>query len=113
MVVVVLNNHKIAMIKFEQEVMGNAEFGTNLHNPNFAKYAEACGGVGYRVERPEDLLPSLQRAVQQNKPCIVDVIVDADEAPMPGNLQFSQVFGYTKHMVKELFQEGKLDLPPL
>jgi pyruvate oxidase len=113
MVVVVLNNHKIAMIKFEQEVMGNAEFGTNLHNPNFAKYAEACGGVGYRVERPEDLLPSLQRAVQQNKPCIVDVIVDADEAPMPGNLQFSQVFGYAKHMVKELFQEGKLDLPPL
>jgi pyruvate oxidase len=113
MVVVVLNNHKIAMIKFEQEVMGNAEFGTNLHNPDFAKYADACGGVGYRVERPEDLLPSLQKAVMQNKPCIVDVVVDADEAPMPGNLQFSQVFGYTKHMVKELFQEGKLDLPPL
>jgi pyruvate oxidase len=113
MVVVVLNNHKIAMIKFEQEVMGNAEFGTNLHNPDFAKYAEACGGVGYRVERTEELLPSLQKAVQQNKPCIVDVVVDADEAPMPGNLQFSQVVGYTKHMVKELFQEGKLDLPPL
>jgi pyruvate oxidase len=113
MVVVVLNNHKIAMIKFEQEVMGNAEFGTDLHNPDFAKYAEACGGVGYRVERTEELLPSLQKAVQQNKPCIVDVVVDADEAPMPGNLQFSQVVGYTKHMVKELFQEGKLDLPPL
>ncbi|MFL8938606.1 pyruvate oxidase [Rossellomorea oryzaecorticis] len=113
MVVVVMNNHKIAMIKFEQEVMGNAEFGTDLHNPDFSKYADACGGVGYRVERSEDLLPSLQKAVLQNKPCIVDVVIDVEEAPMPGKIQFSQAVGYTKHMVKELFQEGKLDLPPL
>ncbi|TKJ04137.1 pyruvate oxidase, partial [Bacillus cereus] len=49
-VVVVLNNNKIAMIKFEQEVMGNIEFETDLTNPDFAKYAEACGGIGYRVE---------------------------------------------------------------
>ena len=40
-VVVVLNNNKIAMIKFEQEVMGNIEFETDLTNPDFAKYAEA------------------------------------------------------------------------
>lgn len=113
MVVIVLNNHKIAMIKFEQEVMGNIEFGTDLVNPNFAKYAEACGGIGYRVERPEELLPALQQAVIQSKPCIVDVIVDADEAPMPAKIKFSQAVGYSKHMIKELFEEGKLDLPPL
>ena len=51
-VVVVLNNHKIAMIKFEQEVMGNVEFGTDLTNPNFARYAEICGGIGYRWKPP-------------------------------------------------------------
>ncbi|UTE76650.1 pyruvate oxidase [Rossellomorea sp. KS-H15a] len=112
-IVVILNNHKIAMIKFEQEVMGNIEFGTNLQNPDFAKYAEACGGVGYRVERLEDILPSLQKAIQQKKPCIIDVVVDADEAPMPAKIQFSQAAGYTKHMLKQLFEEGKFDLPPL
>ncbi|MGG3563989.1 pyruvate oxidase [Neobacillus rhizosphaerae] len=112
-VVVVLNNHKIAMIKFEQEVMGNIEFGTDLQNPNFAKYAEACGGVGYRVERPEDLGPAFHEAVKQRKPCIIDVVVDADEAPMPANITFAQAAGYTKHMLKVLFEEGKIDLPPL
>jgi pyruvate oxidase len=112
-VVVVLNNHKIAMIKFEQEVMGNMEYGTDLQNPNFAKYAEACGGVGYRVERPEELLPAFQEAVKQRKPCIIDVVVDADEAPMPANITFAQAAGYTKHMLKVLFEQGKIDLPPL
>jgi pyruvate oxidase len=87
-VVIVLNNHKIGMIKFEQEVMGNAEFGTDLHNPTFARYADICKGVGYRVEKPEELLPAFERAVQQQKPCIIDVVVDANEAPLPANITF-------------------------
>jgi pyruvate oxidase len=112
-VVIVLNNHKIAMIKFEQEVMGNIEFGTDLSNPNFAQYAQSCGGVGYRVEKTGEILPALQSAVKQNKPCIIDVVVDANEAPMPAHITFGQVAGYTKHMVKVLFEEGRLELPPL
>ena len=82
-IVVVLNNNKIAMIKFEQEVMGNIEFGTDLTNPDFAKYAEACGGIGYRVENVDELLPAFESAVKQNSPCIIDVVVDVNEAPMP------------------------------
>ncbi|MEH7585622.1 pyruvate oxidase [Priestia megaterium] len=113
LVVVLFNNHKIGMIKFEQEVMGNAEFGTDLTNPNFARYADICGGVGYRVEKEDELLPAFESAVRQNKPCIIDVIVDANEAPMPAKITLGQATGYAKHMVKELFQEGKLDLPPL
>lgn len=111
--VIVLNNHKIAMIKFEQEVMGNLEYETDLTNPNFAKYAEACGGIGYRVETLDELMPALQGAMTQDKPCIIDVVVDADEAPMPATITFSQAAGFAKHMIKALFEEGKLDLPPL
>ncbi len=112
-VVIVLNNHKIAMIKFEQEVMGNAEFGTNLQNPNYARYADICGGIGYRVEKPNELVPALQQAISQNKPCIIDVVVDANEAPLPAKITFGQATGYAKHMFKELFEEGKIDKPPL
>lgn len=112
LVAVVLNNHKIAMIKFEQEVMGNAEFGTNLHNPDFARYADICGGVGFRVEEPEELLPALREATARNKPCIVDVVVDANEAPLPAKITFAQAAGYARHMVKELFQEGTLHKLP-
>ncbi|TFB18486.1 pyruvate oxidase [Filobacillus milosensis] len=113
LVAIVLNNHKIAMIKFEQEVMGNAEFVTDLHNPNFAQYADICGGIGYRVEQPEDLLPALKKAISAKKPCIIDVIVDANEAPLPAKITFGQVSGYARHMLKELFQEGTIHKPPL
>lgn len=112
-VVIVFNNHKIAMIKFEQEVMGNAEFGTDLHNPDFARYAEICGGVGFRVEQPDQLLPALRQAVALGKPCIVDVLVDAKEAPLPAKITFGQAAGYAKHMLKELFEEGKVEMPAL
>jgi pyruvate oxidase len=113
LVVIVLNNHKIAMIKFEQEVMGNAEFGTDLHNPDFARYADICGGIGYHVEQPEELLPVLNKAISAKKPCIVDVIVDASEAPLPAKVTFGQAKGYARHMLKELFQEGTIHKPPL
>ncbi len=112
-VVVVLNNHKIAMIKFEQEVMGNAEFATDLQNPHFARFADICGGVGFRVEKTDELLPALQQAVASGKPCIVDVLVDADEAPLPATVTFGQAAGYAKHMWKELFEEGKIDVAVL
>lgn len=113
LVCIVFNNHKIAMIKFEQEVMGNAEFGTNLQNPDFARYADICGGIGYRVERPDGILPALEKAVSQRKPCIIDVVVDANEAPLPAKITFAQMTGYARHMVKELFQEGTIHKPPL
>jgi pyruvate oxidase len=112
-IVIVLNNHKIAMIKFEQEVMGNAEFATDLHNPNFAQFADICGGAGFRVEKPDQLLPALQQAVALGKPSIIDVLVDANEAPMPANITFGQAAGYAKHMLKELFEEGKIEVPVL
>jgi pyruvate oxidase len=110
-IVVVLNNSKIAMIKFEQEVMGNIEYGTDLTNPNFAQYAQACGGIGIRVEKAEDLQPAFEQAVSLKKPCIIDVVVDADEAPMPAQITFGQMAGYAKHMLKEIFEGKKPDLP--
>jgi pyruvate oxidase len=112
-ITVVLNNEKIAMIKFEQEVMGNLEYGTQLHNPNFAAYAEACGALGLRVEKREDLLPALRQATQEKRPCIIDVAVEADEIPMPPKVMAGHALGFAKHMAKELVEEGRISFPPL
>ena len=35
------------------------------------------------------------------------------EAPMPAKITFGQAAGYTEAYDKELFEEGKIDLPPL
>jgi pyruvate oxidase len=103
-VVIVLNNAKIAMIKFEQEVMGNAEYGTDLTNPDFARFAEDCGGIGYRVESREELKSALDHVFSQQKPAIIDVIVDPGEAPMPAQVTFSQAKNYAVHLIKEMFE---------
>jgi len=45
---------------------------------NFAKVAEAMGCVGIRVERPEDIRPALDKALDSNCPAVVEVISDVD-----------------------------------
>jgi acetolactate synthase-1/2/3 large subunit len=43
---------------------------------NFSKVAQAMGCVGFRVEKPGDVRPALEKALAAGKPAIVDVISD-------------------------------------
>ncbi len=76
MVVVVLNNKQLAMIQVEQKTEGYQNFGTDLLNPDFARYADACGGVGFRVSKPEDFQKVVQQALGMKKPVLIDVATD-------------------------------------
>ena len=50
--VVVIKNNTLGQIKWEQMVfLGNPEYGVELQPIDFVKFAEACGGVGFRCER--------------------------------------------------------------
>ena len=60
--VVVFNNYKLGLIQMEQEVLGYPEYQTGLHNPNFAKFAELCGGQGIKVTDPAEIGPTLREA---------------------------------------------------
>ncbi|MGE5598107.1 MAG: thiamine pyrophosphate-binding protein [Bacteroidota bacterium] len=79
--VVVFNNGCLAMER-NRMLAGNLKTeGTHLTNPDFAAYAEACGGHGYRVARPQELGEVLQKAMADETPCIVDVPVDPAIVP--------------------------------
>ncbi|MEK4306818.1 pyruvate oxidase [Oceanobacillus sp. FSL K6-0251] len=112
MIVVIFNNERIGMIKYEQEAGGHLDYKTGLESFNFAQFADNCGGKGYRVEKFEDLGPSLQAAASFNQPAIIDVCIE-DEPPIPGKLSYDQVTSYTKQTIKKLFEKGKLELPPI
>lgn len=56
-----------------------------FENPDFVKYAEACGAKGYQVEKLEEFLPALQDAIARDKPSIINVMVDSEVYP-PFNL---------------------------
>jgi acetolactate synthase I/II/III large subunit len=44
----------------------------------YERVAEALGGYGERVERPEDIRPALDRAAASGVPALVNVILDCD-----------------------------------
>lgn len=74
--VLVFNNGCLAMER-NRMIAGHLQPGaTHLMNPDFVAYAEACGGHGYRVIRPQELEGILRTALADDQPCIVDVPVD-------------------------------------
>ena len=70
------NNQQLGMIMQEQVVENYPNWQTELQNPDFAGYAEDCGGVGIRVENPEELPMAVDKALKLNKPVIVDINTD-------------------------------------
>ena len=66
--VMVVNNN------FSGGVSETAGFDRSV---NFAQVADAMGCVGFRVERPADIRPTLDKALAAGKPAIVEVLSDA------------------------------------
>jgi thiamine pyrophosphate-dependent acetolactate synthase large subunit-like protein len=67
--VVIIKNNTLGMIKWEQMVfLGNPEYGVELQPIDFVRFAEACGGVGFRCERPEEVQPALEAALRARRP---------------------------------------------
>lgn len=63
--IVVVDNEEYGTIRTHQERdYPNRVSGTQLQNPDFAKLAEAYGGVGIRVERDAEVPDAVRRAVE-------------------------------------------------
>ena len=78
----ILNNQSLAMISDLQKIMyGGRKISSEYVNPDFVKLAEAMGAVGLRISRPEEVLSVVSEALQNNRPTVVDVLIDPDEAP--------------------------------
>ncbi|HEY8150327.1 MAG TPA: thiamine pyrophosphate-dependent enzyme [Vicinamibacteria bacterium] len=89
--VVVIKNNTLGMIKWEQMVfLGNPEYGCDLQPIDFVKVAEACGGIGFRIEDPERCGEVLDAALAVPGPVIVEAVVDPYEPPMPARITVEQ-----------------------
>jgi pyruvate dehydrogenase (quinone)/pyruvate oxidase len=110
-VVVIIKNNTLGQIKWEQIVfLGNPEYGCELHNPDFARYAEACGGLGLTVERPEEIRPALERALASERPALVEVVVDPFEPPMPPKISLEQALHFAEALTKGQPAGGRIAL---
>ncbi len=71
---VLLDNGELGKISREQVSAIREVWATDLVNPDFAAFAKSCGGAGFHVERPDQLLPTLQAAAEiEDRPALVSI----------------------------------------
>ena len=91
---VVFDNGRLGMVKLEMEQVGLPEFGTVLHNPDFARVAEAVGLRGIRVERPDDVEEAVREAFAHPGPVLLDVVTNPEEIALPPKPTLAQGWGF-------------------
>jgi acetolactate synthase-1/2/3 large subunit len=78
---VIFNNGEFNVIKkFLLNLFGEQAF-MQFTNPDFVKYAEACGAFGVRVEKLEDFDAAFQKALECGKAALIDVVVESEVYP--------------------------------
>ena len=78
-VTLIFNDRSYGLIKWKQDMQyGHHEY-VDFTNPDFVKFAESMGAIGYRIEKAEDLLPTLIKSFKQDKPVIIDCPIDYSE----------------------------------
>lgn len=72
-----LNNCELGKISKEQRAGSWPVWETDLRNPNFAEFAENCGGWGRRVSRAAELRDAIREALAYDGPAMVEVLADS------------------------------------
>jgi pyruvate dehydrogenase (quinone) len=98
--IIVFKNDSLAFVELEMKAAGILDFGTDLHNPNFAKLAEAAGLLGLTAETPAHVRPMLTQALHHDGPALVEVLVSRQELSMPPTITAEQVKGFSLFTLK-------------
>lgn len=103
LMIVVLNNRDLNQVTWEQRVMeGNPKFEASQDVPDFpyAEYAKMLGLDGIKIDKEEDIVPSLEYAFKLNRPVIIDVYTDPSVPPLPPHISFKQAKNFMFSMTK-------------
>lgn len=84
-VISVFNNGCLAMERNRLKFGDMHQLGSSLYNPDFAAFAEICGGIGIKVEDSNELEPAFRRAFNAGKPVILDILTEATVVPTTKN----------------------------
>ncbi len=111
---IVLNNKKLAFIQYEQESAGQLNYAIDLEDMDYAKFAEAAGGIGYNVSNKREFSNALKKAYKsKDRPVLINAFV-ADDAPLPGQIVSDEAKGYMKFGTQYLAEKHKIPvLPPI
>ncbi|MDQ6890600.1 MAG: thiamine pyrophosphate-requiring protein, partial [Bacteroidota bacterium] len=103
LMIVVLNNGDLNQVTWEQRIMeGDPKFEGSQNVPDFpyADYAKMLGLDGIKIDKPEDIIPSLEHAFTLNRPVVIDVCTDPSVPPLPPHITFKEAKAFVSSMVK-------------
>lgn len=76
--VIIFNNGRYLLEEHRMEKAGMIPFGVDVRAPDFAALATACGAGGTRVEESEKLRETLVKAIEADRPWVVDIQTAAE-----------------------------------
>ncbi|MGA8712241.1 MAG: thiamine pyrophosphate-dependent enzyme [Roseiarcus sp.] len=101
--VVIYNNSTLGLIRLEAESMGLPAWkAMDFPNPDYVALARACGGVGFKAEKPGELRQAIDQALKAEGPTIIDCVVPADELPNVPHIDLDKIANVAKAKVKEM-----------
>lgn len=94
---VIINNHVLGMVRQWQTLFYEGRYSQTVLNDkvDFCKVAEGLGCDAYKVTKKEEFAPALKSAIKNNRPCIIECVINEDDKvfPMvPGGAPLSDVF---------------------
>ena len=83
-VAVVFNDNSFANVKRSQRKFMETTIATELHKPDFVRFAESFGAVGVRAGDPEELQTEIERGFARARtPTVIEVPVGETANPWP------------------------------
>lgn len=103
-IVMVLNNGDLNEVTWEQRVLGgDPRFNDSQLLPPFpyADFARMLGLQGLRVDKPEDVGPAWDEALNAGCPTVLEVVTDPEVPPIPPHISVKQAKTYMTALLKE------------
>jgi acetolactate synthase-1/2/3 large subunit len=75
--IAIINNGYLGMVRQWQQMFYESRYvETPIYSPDYVKLAEAYRMPGYRVEKLEDIIPTMQKAQAHHGPVLIEFVVE-------------------------------------
>ena len=97
---IVFDNGLLDMVHWEMLAEGYEPYETDLHNPDFARLADAYGFLGIGVDRHDAVPGALEEMFEHSGPALVSIKTAGLAAGMPQYPTWEQAKGFARSTVK-------------
>ncbi len=75
--IIIMNNSYLGMVRQLQEKIYKKCYQVEMINPDFTKIAEAYDFFAIRVNKIDELIPALEKAISHNSTEIINIIINS------------------------------------